>query len=82
MNIAMTLLDAHLLGLGTHVPPHELPQDMVKLVAKRVLGERYSDFERLTKSFENAGINSRYSAVIVTTHGESRTRKSGEGYDP
>ena len=27
------------------------------------LYERYPDFERLTKSFENAGINSRFSAV-------------------
>ena len=63
MTVQMTLPHAHLIGLGTHVPPYELPQDMVKVVAKRVLGERYPDFERLTKSFENAGINSRYSAV-------------------
>ena len=63
MTVQMTFADAHLIGLGTHVPPYELPQDMVKVVAKRVLGERYPDFERLTRSFENAGINSRYSAV-------------------
>ncbi|MDB5613799.1 MAG: type polyketide synthase [Devosia sp.] len=63
MNARMNLAGPHLLGLATHVPPYELPQDMVKVVAKRVLGERYPDFVRLTKSFENAGINSRYSAV-------------------
>ncbi|WP_193335556.1 type III polyketide synthase [Devosia beringensis] len=63
MNAQITLPEAHLLGLGTYVPPYELRQDMVKVVAKRVLGERYPDFERLTKSFENAGINTRYSAV-------------------
>jgi alkylresorcinol/alkylpyrone synthase len=50
-----------LLGIGTAVPPNRLPQDMVKVVAKRVLGERYPDFERLTRSFENSGIENRYS---------------------
>jgi alkylresorcinol/alkylpyrone synthase len=63
MNVHMNSTAAQLIGLATHVPPNELPQDMVKMVAKRVLGEQYPDFERLTKSFENAGINSRYSAV-------------------
>ncbi|MDB5561716.1 MAG: type polyketide synthase [Hyphomicrobiales bacterium] len=52
-----------LLGLGTAVPPHELPQDMVKQVASRILGARYPEFERLSKSFENSGIDRRYSVV-------------------
>lgn len=63
MTSMMHLPMAHLIALSTHVPPYELPQDMVKIVAKRVLGERYPEFERLTKSFENAGIDRRYSAV-------------------
>ncbi|WDR04371.1 type III polyketide synthase [Devosia algicola] len=54
---------ARLLGLGTAVPAHELPQDMVKIVASRILGPRYPEFERLSKSFANSGINKRYSVV-------------------
>ena len=54
---------AQLLGLATFLPPYRLPQDLVKLNAKRILGERYPDFERLTKSFDSAGIESRYSVV-------------------
>jgi alkylresorcinol/alkylpyrone synthase len=46
--------------LGTAVPPHELPQDTVKQVASRILGARYPEFERLSKSFENSGIDRRY----------------------
>lgn len=56
-------LPVQLLGLATHVPPHRLPQDLVRLNARRILGERYPDFERLTKSFDNAGIDARYSVV-------------------
>jgi len=54
---------ARLLGLGTAVPPYKLPQDLVKTVATRILGERYPDFERMAKSFENSGIDARYSVV-------------------
>ncbi|WDR07490.1 type III polyketide synthase [Devosia rhodophyticola] len=54
---------ARLLGLGTAVPAHELPQDMVKLVASKILGPRYPEFERLSKSFTNSGIDKRYSVV-------------------
>ncbi|HEY4198966.1 MAG TPA: type III polyketide synthase [Devosiaceae bacterium] len=54
---------ARLLGLGTVVPPHRLPQDLVKTVAGRILGERYPEFERLSASFTNSGIANRYSVV-------------------
>ncbi|MGV8854219.1 MAG: type III polyketide synthase [Devosia sp.] len=63
MNFHAAMPAARLLGVGTAVPPHQLPQDMVKIVAKRVLGERYADFDRLTRSFDNAGIDNRYSVV-------------------
>ncbi|MGV8833174.1 MAG: type III polyketide synthase [Devosia sp.] len=63
MNAPFAVAAPQLLGLATHVPPHRLPQDLVRINAKRILGERYPDFERLTKSFENAGIESRYSVV-------------------
>ena len=63
MNFHAAMPAARLLGVGTAVPPHQLPQDMVKIVARRVLGDRYADFDRLTKSFDNAGIENRYSVV-------------------
>lgn len=52
-----------LLSIGTALPPNVLPQDMVKISAQRILGDRYPDFARLSKSFENSGIISRYSVV-------------------
>jgi alkylresorcinol/alkylpyrone synthase len=63
MNMHMPSRPARLLGLGTAVPPHRLPQDLVKIVAGRILGARYPDFERLSKSFATSGIDSRYSVV-------------------
>lgn len=63
MNFHHSMPAARLLGLGTVVPAHLCPQDMVKTVARRVLGDRYADFDRLTKSFDNAGIDNRYSVV-------------------
>jgi len=54
---------ARLLGLGTAVPPHKLPQDLVRIVATQILGARYPDFERLSKSFVTSGIETRYSVV-------------------
>lgn len=63
MNFHASMPPARLLALGTAVPAHQCPQDMVKTVARRVLGNRYADFERLTKSFDNAGIENRYSVV-------------------
>ena len=63
MNFHASMPTAQLLGVGTAVPANICPQDMVKIVARRVLGDRYADFDRLTKSFDNAGIDTRYSVV-------------------
>ncbi|WP_421760021.1 type III polyketide synthase [Devosia sp.] len=63
MNFHASMPAARLLGVGTAVPGYQCPQDMVKTVARRVLGDRYADFDRLTKSFDNAGIDNRYSVV-------------------
>jgi len=63
MNFHASMPAAQLLGMGTAVPAHICPQDMVKIVARRVLGDRYAVFDRLTKSFDNAGIDNRYSVV-------------------
>ena len=63
MNLHIPSRPARLVGLGTAVPPHKLPQDLVKIVAGRILGARYPDFERMSKSFTTSGIDTRYSVV-------------------
>jgi alkylresorcinol/alkylpyrone synthase len=63
MNMPLALPFPRLIGLGTAVPPHELPQDLVRCTAARILGPRYPDFERFAGSFENSGIRRRYSVV-------------------
>lgn len=84
MNFHMSMPPARLIGVGTAVPEHVCPQDMVKTVARRVLGDRYADFDRLTKSFDNAGIDTRYSVVPfdwfeTTQDWPSRTKAYLEG---
>lgn len=56
-------MDVHLASLVTAVPPHVLPQDMVQETARRILGPKYSQFERMVDSFTNAGVDRRYSVV-------------------
>src|SRR5680860_616761 len=53
-----------LCGIGTALPPHAVPQDMVELRARAVLGPRYPQFERLAPAFANSGVKTRY--VIVS----------------
>lgn len=48
-------------ALQTAVPEHELPQDLVETNARRILGERYSSFERMAKTFKTSGVEKRYS---------------------
>lgn len=50
-----------LTGLGTAVPPHLLPQDVVKVIAERILGPRFPDFARLSQTFITSGVKHRYS---------------------
>lgn len=52
-----------LCGIGTAVPPHALPQDMVERRARAVLGPRYPQFERLAPAFANSGVETRYAIV-------------------
>ena len=63
MNTHLPTMPARLLGLGTAVPPHKHPQDLVKIVAARLFGARYPDFERIARAFTNSGIETRYSVV-------------------
>jgi alkylresorcinol/alkylpyrone synthase len=50
-------------GLGTVVPPHVLPQTMAEQTARRLLGPRYPEFERLAPSFRASGVETRYCVV-------------------
>ncbi|PCJ93334.1 MAG: type III polyketide synthase [Hyphomicrobiales bacterium] len=56
-------MQVYLNGLATAVPPHLLPQPTVEEVARKVLGTRYSQFERLAKTFQTSGVEHRYSMV-------------------
>ena len=49
-------------GLATAVPPNAMPQEIVKALAKEMLGDRYEDFARLSSIMQNAGIKNRYLA--------------------
>lgn len=59
----MSSRSVRLLGLGTAVPAHVLPQDLVQRKASRILGERYPEFARLAQTFLSSGINRRHSVV-------------------
>ena len=49
-------------GLATAVPPFRMPQELVKSIAKEMLGDRYEDFARLSSIMQNAGVKTRYLA--------------------
>ncbi len=55
------LADVRLAGLGTAVPPHVLEQDVVEVIAGRILGPRFPDFQRLARTFTSSGVKTRYS---------------------
>lgn len=63
---------ARLIGLGTAVPPYELPQDLVRVTARRLLAHRFPDFDRLAKAFTNAGIDKRYSVAPLDWFEQTR----------
>lgn len=54
-----------LVGLGTAVPSHRLEQDEVRTFAERILGPRYPDFGRLAKTFDTAGVRTRFSVCPI-----------------
>jgi len=59
-----------LLGLGTALPPHPLPQSTVVEHARRLLGPKYPAFERLVPAFENAGVEMRHSVMPLKWYAE------------
>jgi len=52
-------------GLSTAVPRHELPQTLVEDNARRILGPRYAQFERMSESFKTSGVEKRYSFAPI-----------------
>jgi alkylresorcinol/alkylpyrone synthase len=50
-------------SLATATPPHVLLQDEVVATVRRLMSERYPQFERMAPVFENAGIRQRQSAA-------------------
>jgi len=59
-------LDVVLAGMSTVVPDAKIPQDLVLDWARRTLGSRFAQFERMSKAFDNAGIESRYAVADVS----------------
>ncbi|MGB5863336.1 MAG: type III polyketide synthase [Sulfitobacter sp.] len=62
--------DVALFGLGTALPPHLLPQDTVLEHARRLLGPKYRQFERLVPAFKNAGVDMRHSVMPLEWYAE------------
>lgn len=54
-------MSVYINGLSTAVPAHELPQTLVEDNARRILGARYKQFERMSASFTTSGVEKRYS---------------------
>lgn len=58
-------MPVYLSSLATAVPPHELPQDLVLENARRILGPKYDQFERMAKTFTTSGVEKRYSMAPI-----------------
>ncbi|KZL24047.1 type III polyketide synthase [Pseudovibrio sp. Ad37] len=54
-------MPVYLTGLATAVPPYELPQTLVLDYARRILGPKFAQFERMAGTFLSAGVKRRYS---------------------
>ncbi|MCG8652835.1 MAG: hypothetical protein MI861_23550, partial [Pirellulales bacterium] len=54
-------LPVNLSSIALATPPHRIPQDLAQTLAGRIFGDRYPDFARMSKTFDNSGIESRYS---------------------
>lgn len=58
-------MSVYLHGLSTALPPHCLTQTQVKERAAVIFGHKYPQFDRLSKTFDTAGIDTRYSVVPI-----------------
>lgn len=61
-----------LLSLATATPPHILDQDVAQEAARSIMAHGFTDFERLTSVFANAGIRQRQLARPVEWYLEPR----------
>ncbi len=52
--------------MSTVVPDAKLPQTLVLDWARRTLGSKFAQFERMSKAFDNAGINTRYAVADIS----------------
>ncbi len=58
-------MSVYLHGLSTSLPPHCLAQTDVKERASIIFGQKYPQFDRLSKTFDTAGIEQRFSVVPI-----------------
>ncbi len=58
-------MTTYLHGISTALPPHCLSQSDVRARASLIFSDRYSQFDRLSRTFETAGIDQRYSVVPI-----------------
>lgn len=59
-------MDVVLAGMSTVVPDAKLPQTLVLDWARRTLGSKFAQFERMSKAFNNAGIHTRYAVADMS----------------
>lgn len=52
-------------SLATVTPPHVLPQDLVERNARRILGPKFAQFERMAASFKTSGVEKRFSFAPI-----------------
>lgn len=60
-----SVMSVYLHGLSTALPPHCLKQSEVRKRASIIFGDTYPQFERLAKTFDTAGIDTRHSVVPI-----------------
>ncbi len=65
-------MTVHLNGLATAVPGNVLTQERVLETARRVLGPRHDQFERMASSFVAAGVERRYSFADIDWFNEPK----------
>ncbi len=58
-------MSVYLHGLSTALPPHCLSQADVHDRAALIFGDKYPQFDRLSKTFQTAGIDQRHSVVPI-----------------
>ncbi len=58
-------MSVYLHGLSTALPQHCLTQTEVRERASIIFGQKYPQFDRLSKTFDTAGIDKRYSVVPI-----------------